>query len=141
MCSLAHAIFILPEGASLGSFTWLKVKLRRLGGEYQGYTLRPIGPLQTVKSRRSDTKGVGNHEKQDAFRNGVRMNRQPTLFLKSSCAALSWKNGRDNNRRIKFDSKRTSIRGTWQYPSSNRRKGDAEDKEEQGCSREPASTR
>src|SRR5467141_3417260 len=128
MCSLAHAIFILPEGASLGSFTWLKVKLRRLGGEYQGYTLRPIGPLQTVRSRRSDTKGVGNHEKQDAFRNGVRMNRQPTLFLKSSCAALSWKNGRDNNRRIKFDSTRTSIGGAWKNRKQNGKKGATKDK-------------
>src|SRR2546428_2786096 len=36
MCSLAHSIFILPEGASLRSFTWLKVQPRPSRGRISG---------------------------------------------------------------------------------------------------------
>src|SRR5436309_4429285 len=43
MCSRAHAIFTLPEGASLGSFTRLKVMSLGMRGEYQRYTRAQLG--------------------------------------------------------------------------------------------------
>src|SRR5947208_16993933 len=47
MCSRAHAIFTLPKGASLGSFTRLKGQARDIWGEYQRYTTAQPGPRST----------------------------------------------------------------------------------------------
>src|SRR5712692_8604921 len=115
MCSRAHAIFTLPEGASLGSFTRLKVK-SEVSEENISVTHDSADRFkaQVRKICHAESSG-GSYRKRSPFSKGrVCTDEQPTLSPKSYCAAFSWKIGRSYDRRIKPDAENACICGTKQ---------------------------
>src|SRR5436309_5184885 len=114
MCSRAHAIFTLPEGASLESFTRLKVR-PEVSGENISVTRWANLVLKTRPGSSNARNRVRSFGKTiTVWKGGIRSNEQPTLSPKSYCAAFSWKIGRSYDKWIKPDADRASVRGPKQ---------------------------
>src|SRR2546422_1827134 len=113
MCSRAQAIFILPEGASLGSFTRLKVKPEVSGEDisviHNGSNPVPEALIRKISYPPDPCKIARDHLSFSTRR--LCINEQPTLSLKSHGPGFSWKIGRSHHKRIESDADRASVRG------------------------------